>query len=123
MSIERAELERMKESGELIGKYVRDPNHYFKGNRIKGRVTKVKSIEERQYHSSSVVTINTTHESNSYVEGIMGSDRFGKYIGSRYGVRIYLEKEWKKSCASCASRCKRRNRCALHSDDSVVVER
>lgn len=123
MRIEMSELVRMKESGELIGKYVREPNHYFRGNRIQGRVTKVKNIEQLQHRSHALVTISTTHAHELYVEGVMNSDRFGEYIGRTWGPRIYLEKDWKKSCASCASRCKRRNRCALHSDESVVMER
>ena len=104
----------------FIGKYVRDPSNYFKECRILGRVTEVLEIGQERFSSYYRVTVKTTHTNRLNIEGVINSDRFGEYIGSRYAIRIYLEKSWRKSCASCACVCKRGKICSFHSDGMVT---
>jgi len=113
----------MKESGELIGKYIRNPNTYRRRSRIQGRVTRVKEVLRDTGSGCSFMEVKSTHSNSLMVEAFMGENRFGKYIGSTWGSRIYLEKEWRRSCKSCAYSCRRGKICGLHSDNTVVIRR
>lgn len=114
-SVSGSELRNM----DLIGKYVRTGQEWGV-TKIYGRVTIIRDIiDEGIIGRDSVIIFDTTHRTGMNADGELYEDRYGKFIGDLYGKRIYLEKEWRKSCKTCAYKCKRNKRCEYHSDNSV----
>lgn len=103
-----------------IGLHVRHPNANRWAQKFYGVVTElVHIIPAPWYRGEQLIRINTTHSRGVDVRGRKRSGRFGEYIGGRYGVKIYLDKKWRRSCPTCAYNCKRGKVCPMHSDNTI----